>query len=285
MLSNNLNTSLYGFFWMGRDETVLSIAEESYQLSSSIKEFWNQASARSFQGQVWFDRGEIDQALAALEESIQLAAKGHLIYEAWYRAMLCRVYGELGAADLFLDLYRSNRMADKDIPQTSLRTAMLVAYALFEIASNQLETAAATLADCSPDAQPWEATVLLARCKLALARSDFSAAGALADSAVELTRQYGLEQFLPEALFLKGRCHLLQRDQQEAKRLLEQARRAAETLGSRRLLWQIFAALAELEPDDEQSAALRAKSGEIIQAIANTITPLALKEAFLRSAA
>ncbi len=157
---------------MGRDETVLSVAEESYQLSASIREVWNQASARNFQGQVWFNRGEIDKALAAMEESIQLAAKGHLIYEAWYRAMLCRVYGELGAAESCIDMYKFNRLADKDIPQTSLRTGMLVAYALFEIASNQLETAATTLADCRPDAPPWEVTVLLARCKLALARSD-----------------------------------------------------------------------------------------------------------------
>jgi predicted ATPase len=285
MLSNHLNTSLYGAFWMGKDEIVLSIAEESYQLSASIKEVWNQASARSFQGQVWFDQGEIDRALAALDESIQLAAKGHLIYEAWYRAMLCRVYGELGAAGMFLDLFRSTRVADKDIPTTSLRTGMLVSYALFEIASNQLEIAATTLADCRPDAPPWDTVVLLAKCRLALARSEFPAAGALAGSAVELARQFGLGQYLPEALLLQGRCHLLQGNQQEAKRVLEQACSAAGTLGSRRLLWQIFAALAELEPEPEQSTALRARSGEIIQAIASTITSPELKEAFLRSAA
>jgi hypothetical protein len=156
---------------------------------------------------------------------------------------------------------------------------------LFEIASNQLETAATTLADCQPDALPWETTVLLARCKLALARSDISAATALAGSAVELTRQFGLGQYLPEALLLQGKCHLLQGNQQEAKNALEQACSAAETLGSRRLLWQVYSALADLEPEADHSMALRAKSGEIIQAIADSITPPELKEAFLRSAA
>jgi hypothetical protein len=155
---------------------------------------------------------------------------------------------------------------------------------LFEIASNQLETAATTLADCRPDAPPWEATVLLARCKLALARSDISTASALAGSVVELTRQFRLGQYLPEALLLEGRCHLLQGNQQEAKSAFEQACSAAETLGSRRLLWQIFSAMANLEPDNEQSTTLRARSREIIQAIANTITTPELKEAFLRSA-
>ena len=44
-----------------------------------------------------------------------------------------------------------------------------------------------------------EATVLLARCRLALARSDPSA-GEFANSAVELTQRSALGQFLPEAL-------------------------------------------------------------------------------------
>ena len=153
MLSNNLNVSLFGSYWAGRDAKVLKVAEEACQISSSIKEVWNQASARNFQGLIWLDHGEIDQGLEALEDSIRLAAQGHPVYEIWYGAMLCRVYGELGAAEIGLDWYRAHRVANRDVPQTPSRTGTLISYALFELASGQLDTAATTLADCIPDAR------------------------------------------------------------------------------------------------------------------------------------
>ncbi len=283
MLSNNLNTSLFAAYWTGRDETALKFAEEAYRVSSSIKEFWNQASARYFQGLVWLDYGEIDRALAALEESVRLAAQGSPVYEIMYSAMLYQAYGELGAAEIAMDLYRANRVANRDVPQAPLRTVTLISYASFEIASGQLDAAAATLADCVPDAPPWETVLYLARCRLALAREDFSAGIALADSAVELDRANELGQYLPEALYLKGKSHFRHGDLKEARDALEQARSEAEKLGSRRLLWQIIANLAELEPDPEQSRALNTEAREIVQYIANRITREDLRNAFLRS--
>ena len=230
MLSNNLNVSLFGSYWAGRDENVLRVAKEAYQISSSIKEVWNQASARNFQGLIWLEHGEIDQALEALEDSIRLAAQGHPVYEIWYGAMLCRAYGELGAADIGLDWYRAHRVANRDVPQTPSRTGTLISYALFELACGQLDTAATTLADCIPDAPPWEAMLRLAKGRLALARADFSEGLALADSAVEFTRAYKLGRYLPEALFLKGKSHFMQGDLPQAKNVLEQARTEAENL-------------------------------------------------------
>jgi len=283
MLSNNLNVSLFGCFWAGRNEKVLSVAEEAYQISSSIKDVWNQASARSFQGQVWFDQGEIDKSFLALEESIQIAAEGHNIYEIWYRAMLCRAYGELGAADVFMAEYRAHRMANNDVPQSPMRTATLVSYALFEISSNQLDTAAATLADCILDAPPWESMLRLAKCRLALARGAFTEGIELADSAIEFTRVYKLGRYHPEALFLKGKCHFMHGDIQEAKVALEQARTEAEKLGSRHLLWQIISILAEIESDKELSMALKTEASEIVHYIANQIGREDLRESFMRS--
>ena len=285
MLSNNLNLSLFQLFWTGKNENVLSVAEESYQLSSSIKEVWNRASARNFQGVIWLDYGEIDRALAALEESVNLAAQGNLVYEIWYRAILCQAYAELGATDMGMDLYRAYRVSNDDVPHTPARTGTLISYALFELASNQLDTAAATLAECLPNEPPWECLLLLAKCRLALARSDVSAGIALAESALELAQGCKLGHYLPEALFLKGEILFLQGDLQAAKLTLEQARTAAGNLGSRRLLWQIIATLAELESDKELSLGLIAEAREIVGYIANHITREELRESFLRLAA
>jgi tetratricopeptide (TPR) repeat protein len=284
MLSNTLSVSVYQLYWQGKDEKVLSVADEIYQISSSINEEWNQAAARNFQGLVWFDYGEIDQALAALEESIRLAAHLNPIYPLWYRAMLCRMYAELGAVDLGTQIYHEYRLPDKDIPYAPPHTSTLVSFALFEISSGQLDTAAATLADCEPDAPPWESVLRLAKCKLALARGNFCEAIALANSTIELTSDLKLGQYLPEALFLKGKILFIQGDLHEAKVTLEQALTEAKYIGSRYLQWQALAILASLEPDQESSRALKDAAREIVDYIADHISPVDLKESFARFA-
>lgn len=283
MLSNHLNTSLFQLFWTGKNERVLHVAEDAYQISSSIKEVWNQASARSFQGLVWLDYGEIDKGLTALEESIRLAAQGNPVYEIWYRALLYQAYGELGAVESSMEEYQAHRVSNRDLPHTPSRTSTLVAYSLFELASNQLDAAAASLAECMPDAPPWECLLLLAKCRLALARSDLPTAITLADSALQLAQECKLGRYLPEALFLKGKLLFLKGDVQAAKVFLEQARNAANDLGSRRLLWQIIGMLAELESDNDLALGLKAEAHAIVQYIADHIASIDLRESFLRS--
>ncbi len=281
MLASTLNTSLYTLYWTGKYENLLSVADESYQISSSINEVWNQATVRNFQGLVWFDYGKIDEALAALQESIALAAQLNPIYDFWYRTMLCRIYGELGALDYGMQVYQSFRLSDKDIPDAPMRTATLASCALFEINTNQLDKAAATLANCKPDAPPWDTGRLLAECRLAIAIGDFTKGIAKADSAIELASRFKLGQHLPEALFLKGKCLYLEGDLPGSKNALEQSLSEAKILGSRRLQWQIIAMLAELEPDKDLAAGLNIEARQIVDYIANHITDQHLRETFL----
>lgn len=283
MQTNNINLFMFSAWWSGRDAEVLKNAEEGLQISTAIKEVWNQASARNFQGLVWLEQGEIGKGLEALEDSIRLAGQGNPVYEIWYRAMLCRTYADLGSVDLAMDQYRTHHLPNKDVPPAPMRTATLILYAMVELASHELDKAAATLADCIPSAPPWEAMLMIARCRLALARGDYSNAVALADAAVDFTGKYQLGRYMPEALFLKGKAHLLRGELGDAKSALEQARTEAEKLGSRRLMWQIIAMLARLEPDQERSAKLLAEAGAIVQYIADRITQPELRASFLAS--
>ncbi len=211
-----------------------------------------------------------------------MAAQGNRVYKIWYHATLCQAYAELGAADTFTDVYQSQRVANDEVPHTPARTATLISYALFEIASNQLDTAEVSLDACFPDAPPWECALLLAKCRLALARSDYAAGIALAESALNLAQDCKLGRYLPEALFLRGKLHFQQGDFQGAKNALDQARAAANNLGSRRLLWQIMAILAELESDKDKSQNLKAEARNIAAFIANHITPANLRLSFQR---
>jgi len=284
MLSSTLGHSLAGLLWSGQYDKVLQVADETLEISTSIANFWTMSGTHCFEGQAWFEYGEIDQAFASIEDGIQLAEKGKLvIFENWGRALLCWLYGELGASEIGMQFYKANRIPNKDISNTSLRTATLVSYALFELANGQLDTAAGTLSDCLPDALSLEGMLRLAKSKLALAQENFSEGLEISDSMVELARMKGLGHYLPEALFLKGKAHFLMGNLQEAKDLLEQAHSEASRVGSRRLLWQILALLAKAETNDEKSAAFKAEARENIDYIASHTSSEELRASFLNS--
>jgi hypothetical protein len=141
--------------------------------------------------------------------------------------------------------------------------------------------AASTLDECSLTNSIWDSALKLAQCRLVLARKDHAEAIAIADVAIEKCRQFGLAGYLPEALLLKGRAHVMDGDHASARSAFESARLAAETLGSRRLLWQILAASAEIEPDPVKCAALKAQARENIQFTADHITSDELRASFL----
>jgi tetratricopeptide (TPR) repeat protein len=221
-----------------------------------------------------------------MEGSIRLAKEANTpVYVAWFGSILCQAYVSMGVVQKGLDLYSTTRIPNQDIPLTPGRTATLVDYALCEIAAGDLDLAASTLDACHLTNSVWDFAMKLAQCRLALARKDHAQAIAIIDPVVEDSRQFKLGQYLPEALFLKGQAHLMNGEHDAAKSAFEQARLAAEAIGSRRLLWQILAALAEVETDSEKSTALKAQVREIIQFIANHISSDEFRSLFLQSEA
>jgi predicted ATPase len=284
MLLNNLNTSLFGLFWAGNNGKVLKTAEEAIQLSTDVKDVWNRSSARNFEGLVWLEQGDIDKGLEALEDSIHTAGELNKAYMDWYRAQRYQAYGELGAAALLRDNFRSNRVPNADILPSPFRTSWLLCYAVFEMTSGDIDAAAATLSVCEADAAPWEAQLQIVGGRLALTRQDLTTALALADKAVAITRQYALGQFLPAALYLKGKSLALCGEVEPARRMLEQARIEAEKIGSRRLLWQILSLSAGVEPDEEQSRALKSEASKTVRYIADHITQPDLRASFIGGA-
>jgi tetratricopeptide (TPR) repeat protein len=189
----------------------------------------------------------------------------------------------MGVVQKGLDLYRTTRIPNQDIPLTPGRTATLVDYALCEIAAGDLDLAASTLDACHLTNSVWDFALKLAHCKLALARKDQAQAITIVGVVVEIAQQFKLGQILPEALFLKGQAYLMNDELDLAKSTFEKARLAAETIGSRRLLWQILAALAEIESDKGKSTEMKAQAREIIQFIANHISSDETRSLFLQS--
>jgi predicted ATPase len=286
MFTNNLSLSMFGFYWSGRYEKALRVAEESYQLGASIKNVWNQALPRHLQGEIWLDQGEMDKALPALQESIQIAESANThVYVIWFGAVLCWAYASLGAVQTGLDLYHKHRVPNQDVPVSPARDMTLIAFALFEIASGKVAVAEETLENCSANSPIWESMLQYARSKLALAHKDYAQALAIADAGIETSRRFKIGVYLADTLFVKANAHLMQGEPEQARYAFEHARIQAELLGSRSLLWQILAALADLEIDRVKADALREGARETVEYIADHIPTEELRNLFMNTPA
>ena len=238
------------------------------------------------QGQIWFEYGEFDKAFEEFEASVHLAVEANApIHTKWYSANLCWAYIQIGAIQKGMDLYRSTRIPNQEVPALTAWTPAMVFYAQCEIATGQLDLAASTLGARRLSNTVFDYALKLAQCRLALARKDPTLAIAIIDPVVKDSQQFKVGQYIPEALFLKGQAHLTRGEHELAKSSFEQARLAAEAIGSRHTLWQILSAMAECESDPEKSAALKTQAREAIQFIADHITNAELRSLFLQSEA
>ena len=245
MLNDNLNTLLLNLVWSGRYQKALGVAQESLEVSRTTRNIWAQFWPHHLQGQIWFEYGEIDRAFEELEASVRLAVEANApIHIKWFGADLCWAYIQIGAVQKGMDVYHATRVPNQELPMPAAWTPTAVAYAFCEIATGQLDLAASTLGARRLSNSIWDSALKLAQCKLALARKDHAQAIAIIDPVLEDSQQFKVGQYLPEALFLKGRAHLMNGEKDVAKAAFEQARLSAETIGSRRLLWHILAALA-----------------------------------------
>jgi len=286
MLNDNLNTLLLSLVWCGKYERALGVAQESLEISKVTKNVWAQGWPHYLQGQIWFEYGEIDKALDEIDASVRLAGDANApIHTKWYSASLCWAYIQIGAIQKGMDLYRTTRVPNQEIPAPTAWTPTAVFYALCEIATGQLDLAASTLGARRLSDTISDYALKLAQCRLALARKDHAQAIAIIDPVVKNSQQFKVGQYLPEALFLKGKAHLMNGEHDLAKAALEQARLAAEAIGSRRLLWQILSAMAEIESDHEKSAILKKQARDNIQFIFDHIRSDELRSLFLQSEA
>ena len=282
MLAFSLACSMHLSLLRGEYDKVLRIGEESYQIGGSVHNVWNQGPVLMYQSFVWLDYGEPAKALDLLQTSIDLLEeKNRTFFLTFAHAMHFWFYATLGASKLGLDLYNKLRESPQDIPQNHFRLWLLALYALFEIASGQLETAETTLQHCHIERSAFGSTwAFLAKSQLAFTPGNYPETIVIADEIIEYMRQFKLDQVLPDILFVKGKAHWILGDREKAHQAFVQARSAAEALGSRRMMWQIFAALAEIAEDAEQASLFRAQAQEIIQYIADH-TPPELRGSFL----
>ena len=98
MLTDSLSSSAQALFFGGQYTQALALAGEAMELSRSIHSLWGEAYSLFHTGHIYWDRGEPDQAIAAMESCIRLADTAGFAPPKFYtRANLAMVYGSLGA--------------------------------------------------------------------------------------------------------------------------------------------------------------------------------------------
>jgi hypothetical protein len=113
--------------------------------------------------------------------------------------------------------------------------------------------------------------VALANGHIALLQCDYARLMDVADVILAGMRQSGVRLYLPDLLHLQAQALLALGQDEPAHAGFLQARAEAEALGSRRMLWQILAALGQIEDrrgNQSEAQSLRRQAREIVEFIA-----------------
>lgn len=290
MLTDNLGRSARILFAVGEYERAIVAADEARRLSESIGNLWGQAFCRMFVGIVYFERGELTTAITMMTECIQVAAQAGLMMAlVGTRADLAWIYGSLGATADGIEMARvAQVIAEQRLPV--FRPWALGSLARIQVMHGDLASAGASVAeayislDLADLSTHGAVHVPMADAELALAKHDYAHVIGLMDDLTARLRKVGMRSFLPDALYLKGQALFAQEQFEAAGRILSEARAEAESLGSRRMLWQILALLRAIEAGRGRHAGARrlcAQARELIAYIADHMPKPELTASFM----
>ncbi len=290
MLSENLASIASLRRIEGDDAEALALAMEGYRISEEIGNQWGQAYGLMNAYPIFWDRGEVGEAISAMQDCVGLAERsGFVPPQATTRADLASVYANLG------DLERAYELIDVALQVATERQAIALprvmgAKAELHLLAGDLEqaeaTAAATEVNLLPEPLRYAASVHIAlvRGDLAEAEGDHARAIQIADAIVERLRGIGIRSFVPEALLLAGRSLAEEGRSKEAERALREARSEAERMGHRRILWRILWELSGVRAaagDVDEASRLRGDAARVVSEMAATIDDERLRSTFL----
>ena len=257
MLGDAYNMGAWTSFFRGQLTDVLAGASQGLEISRRIGNHWNQAGARQVEGNAYFHLGRFPEAVQSLQAAVEHCRLAH-ISAADTLSCLADTYAALGdhtrAREVIAQALRElDTLASNFHPLTlgSLARAQLTlgaVHAAEEIL--QLETPASPAEELTVLGSPYR----LAQAELAVAQARPSEALGILDTLIPFLVETGLVLFLYEARFVRGQALLAQGEWAQAAQALGEARTLAEAMGVRRLLWQIYAALADAEQERDQRA-------------------------------
>lgn len=254
LLADNLGMSAQFAMYEGDLEHALEMGTEGLAVSRIIGNTFGIYFNESFIGAVYLERGEFSEALDALGEQIDLLERGEFsLNGAWLAVLLGWFFASIGA---FPQSERMERLARdprwEPIPPI-FRTGLDAYRTRIRLARGDTAGAMRELAGSGPPLelqgalQPGAVQMPLAQAELALCQQDFARALRVLQEQADWATENGYRLVLTENLYLQARARMGLREWEAASATLRLALENAEAMGARRMLWQVLAAMSDLE--------------------------------------
>lgn len=284
MLADNYSSSGIVNYPLGNFDQVIAESSEALEISERTGNLWGQSYAQWIVGNVHSDRGEPNRAVQVMENSIRIGEQGgfagaevgvrnalaitlahyglvdkslEIVQQAvkivegrfaawkhWSYAVLARIYTYQGKIDKAEAIMKDLRVVLDDTPLTQIMPLIL-----FQIS--------------------------MADAELVFAKQNRDANPAFLDSMIQYLQKAQGRGLLSEPLLAKGKFLMARNELDDAAEILREAREIAESLSARRMLWQIYAALAEIQTrrgNKSEARSLRQQARETIDYIATHAT-------------
>lgn len=288
MLADNLASAGETSAYAGALGDALGYTDQAIRLAKSISNPWVQAYARWTQGLVLFERGDAALAIAALNESRELAEQaGFAAAQLGGQSDLSMMYSSLGAFDRGIELCQ--RVVEQGSRFQPFLPWTLSILSRIHTRRGDL-TMAAQLLRQAHEKFPVREYIVYLTVPIALAEGDLLFAQHSYPDAITAVmpmiaryNETGVGYRIVEAFLVQARSWLAQRDFDHAEEILARARGIAERMLSRQTLWQVLAEqsrIAQAHGELANAQALRKQARHEIDYIAEH-SPPDLRPAFL----
>ncbi|MFN8490910.1 MAG: AAA family ATPase [Caldilineaceae bacterium] len=293
LLSQNVATLGVIHVVMGQYQLGITASAEALQIAQELNDHWGQACSVWNLGYAYWEQGDVDLAYQTTAAGVRSADHArHTLIQVELRAKLAAFYNELGAYErnyaIASDVVGITEANKQYVFMTMLRVHVEKTFAQFHL-HQQCPEKAEHFVDAlrtnpvrktMPGYYAWN-DVDLIQAELAFQQEAYDNALAIVEQWLTNLRQFGLHSRLPYALHMQGKLHLALGNRTAAHAAWQAACAEAEALGSRWALWQILAALAQLEEDAAQAAQLRQEAQAIVTYITDHISDAELRMSFL----
>src|SRR5574341_90006 len=289
LLVDNLGSAAQVAVISGDFARALEYSAEGVAIAESIGNLFGISLGLATQVTIYAELGEFDRALRLGAEALRLEELRRGVNPVMIPVMQAWLLGSLGAFEQTAELERRARQVIDGPMPGHFRARAHADLARLNILRGEIAAAQADLAAAYRDydrgtlssAAP---AVAFAEAELALAQGDAARVIVLTDQGLAMMRQVGARIYLPDVLYLRGQAFAQQGKVDEALEALREARTSAESINARRILWQILAAMSDLEMQRGDAASAetwRAAACAVIQFIAEH-TPDDVRDSFLR---
>lgn len=290
MLSDTIANTIQLDYYAGDLEGAARSSAEALRLSQMTGSLWGQAYSQMWVGTVFAEQGDYGTALRVMEECIRTAeAANFLPPQVATRIDYAWVLGELGLLGQALEEAERVNSLLAGIPPFAI-FVLAVRLRLFLLAGDLGAAERVSEQEVFRGDSPFKddpdglTRIALAEAELALAHKDYAKALATLEPAIELLTTYQVVPFLPELLYLKCKVLDAQGDTEVALTILADAQRKAETLPSRRILWQILGTLSAIESrrgNIQIAQTLRAQAREVVAYIVERLGSTTRESSFM----